>query len=52
MEQQGIRKGMDVIEKGTTSLRNASRHWNIALPRCLIICMEKQDLEKQDQQMY
>jgi hypothetical protein len=51
MEQQGIRKGMDVVEKGTTSLRNASRHWNIALLRCLIICIEKQDLVKQDQQM-
>jgi hypothetical protein len=46
MEQPSTKKGMDVIEKGITSLRKANRHWNIGLPHCLIICMEKQDLEK------
>jgi hypothetical protein len=28
---QALEKAMDVIERGTTSLRKANRHWNISL---------------------
>ncbi len=47
-----LKEAMDAIERGTTSLRNASGHQKIPLTSLLIICMEKKDVRKQDQQVY
>jgi hypothetical protein len=43
-----LEEAMDVVERNTTSLKKASRHWNIPLPLMFDHFMEKQNVNKQD----
>jgi hypothetical protein len=38
---EALKEAMDAIENGTTSLRKASRHWNIPFTSLFDICMGK-----------
>jgi len=46
---EALEKAMDVIENGTTSLRKASKHWNIPLTSLFDHLCGKQDLGNLDQ---